>query len=114
MVIQRLSVIRTLFRIVAPWAVMAGSLIPLTAVLSEAAQPITVTVLPFTINASKDLDYLSTQIADVLADHFKRNGAAIVQLHLTRSGISWKKAWTDSVAKRSNEHSKPSGLSGAV
>jgi outer membrane protein insertion porin family len=74
------SAIRTLFRSVAGWTAMAALLIPLTAVLSEAAQSIKVTVLPFTVNATKDLDYLSTQIADVLADHFKRNGAAIVQL----------------------------------
>lgn len=59
---------------------MAGLLIPWTAAFSKAAQPIRVIVLPFTINATKDLDYLSAQIADVLADHFKRNGAQIVQL----------------------------------
>jgi len=59
---------------------MAGLLLSMTAVVSNAAQPVKVTVLPFAIHADKDLDYLSTQIADILADRFRRNGAVIVQL----------------------------------
>jgi outer membrane protein insertion porin family len=61
------------------WVVAAGLLIPWTAVLAQAAPPVKVTVLPFTIHAPQDLQYLSTQIADVLADHFKRSGAEIIQ-----------------------------------
>jgi outer membrane protein insertion porin family len=77
---QRRSAIRTRFRNLAALMVLAGLLIPLTAVFAEAARPIKVTVLPFAIKADRDLDYLSTQIADVLADRFRRNGAVIVQL----------------------------------
>jgi outer membrane protein insertion porin family len=77
---QLLSAIRKRFGNVAFWLIMAGLLTPWTAASPEAAQPVKVTVLPFTINATKDLDYLGTQIADVLADHFRRNGAVIVQL----------------------------------
>ncbi|MGD9364811.1 MAG: outer membrane protein assembly factor BamA [Desulfobacteraceae bacterium] len=35
-------------------------------------------VLPFKINATGDLNYLSTQIADVLSEHLKKGGATIV------------------------------------
>jgi outer membrane protein insertion porin family len=75
-----LTAIRTVLGTISVWMAVAGCLIPLTPALSRAAQPVKVTVLPFAINAPKDLDYLSTQIADVLADHFKQDGATIIQL----------------------------------
>jgi outer membrane protein insertion porin family len=45
---------------------------------ADAADPVSVMVLPFKINATGDLNYLSTQIADVLSEHLKKGGATIV------------------------------------
>jgi outer membrane protein insertion porin family len=45
---------------------------------ADAADPVDVMVMPFKINATGDLNYLSTQIADVLSEHLKKGGAAIV------------------------------------
>ena len=44
-----------------------------------AADPIRVMVLPFSINATKDIGYLNTQIAELLADKLKQDGADIVK-----------------------------------
>jgi outer membrane protein insertion porin family len=77
---QWLSAIRKRCRTAAVWGLVTGLLAPWATVPAQAAQPVKVTVLPFTINAADDLQYLSTQIADVLAGYFKRNGAVIIKL----------------------------------
>lgn len=45
---------------------------------TDAAGPVSVMVVPFKINATEDLNYLSTQIADVLSEHLKKDGVTIV------------------------------------
>jgi outer membrane protein insertion porin family len=47
---------------------------------ADAKQGPKVLVLPFSIHASKDLGYLSAQIAAVLSDHLERDGATVVRL----------------------------------
>ncbi len=69
------SLLRILFRTLPTLLVLASLLDPNSA---QAASQVKVVVLPLTINATKDLDYLSTQIADTLADQLKRDGAVIV------------------------------------
>ena len=72
---KQLFVIRSIFRIFPALLIMAGLLNP---IMVNADDPVRVIVLPLTINATKDLNYLSDQIANVLADQLKKNGAIIV------------------------------------
>jgi outer membrane protein insertion porin family len=51
----------------------------LNPILGGAAEPVKVMVLPFDVHATGDLDYLSSQIAEVLSDHLERNGANIIK-----------------------------------
>ena len=48
-------------------------------VWAGAADPIKVMVLPFSINATEDVSYLSTQIPELLADKLKQDGASIIK-----------------------------------
>ena len=47
---------------------------------AQAASAVKVTVLPFNINATRDIAYLSTQIADLLSNKLKQDGASIIPL----------------------------------
>lgn len=47
--------------------------------LAGAAERVNVMVLPFEVHATGDLNYLSTQIADVLSDHLEKDGATIIK-----------------------------------
>jgi len=69
--------IRPKFRFLATLLILGSLLNPS---MATAANSVRVMVLPFTINATQDLDYLSTQIADVLADQLKRDGAVMVRM----------------------------------
>ena len=74
---KQLFVIRSIFRIFPALLIMAGLLNP---IMVNADDPVRVIVLPLTINATKDLNYLSAQIANVLADQLKQDGATIVTM----------------------------------
>lgn len=45
---------------------------------ARASDPVKVMVTPFEVHATGDLSYLKTQIADVLSDHLKKEGAETV------------------------------------
>jgi outer membrane protein insertion porin family len=45
---------------------------------ASASDPVKVMVAPFEVHATDDLSYLGTQIADVLSNHLKKDGADIV------------------------------------
>lgn len=47
-------------------------------IIASAAEPVKVMVLPFEVHATEELDYLGTQIADVLSDHLQKEGAEII------------------------------------
>jgi outer membrane protein insertion porin family len=57
--------------------VMTGLNAPLRAATTN---PVRVMILPFRIHATDDMAYLSTQIAQVLADRLKQDGAVIVDM----------------------------------
>lgn len=66
---SRLHIVITVIAIIGIWAPP----------LVEAAEPVKVMVLPFDVLATGDLNYLSTQIADVLSDHLEKDGATITK-----------------------------------
>ncbi len=92
MLCKWLFAIQPKFRFLAVLLVLGSLLSP---IMVTAANPVKVMVLPFTINATQDLDYLSTQIADVLSDQLKRDGAVIVRMtpeearEILRKGPDW-------------------------
>jgi len=61
-----------LVRLVPIFILLLGIWHPLVA---NAADPIKVMVLPFDVHATDDLNYLKTQIANVLSDHLEKDGA---------------------------------------
>ncbi|MCP4747078.1 MAG: outer membrane protein assembly factor BamA [Desulfobacteraceae bacterium] len=52
----------------------------LTPLPANAKEAVNVAVLPFTINAKKNLSYLKPQIAEVLSGHLEKEGASIVRI----------------------------------
>ncbi len=62
----------TIARLVLTIILLLGIWHPMVA---RAADPVKVMVLPFDVHATGDLNYLRTQIADVLTDHLEKDGA---------------------------------------